>query len=91
MSWELDKRTTQIARKDYHCDASDWILNAGLPDEDFSAEQLASIEKAKQENWKILKGTEYLKVRGKWEGEWTTYRARPDLHQICIDQGFYED
>ncbi len=92
MSWEIEKTTCPVAEKDYHCEASDWIDNTiGWEEEDFEEEDRPIIRKALSEGLKILKGTEYLMVSGKWEGEFTIYRARKDLDGICQKYDLYPD
>ena len=83
--WDFSKVSKPVAKKDYCCDAWPWIENEGLGMVDLSQEELGVIEKARNEKFKILSGTKYLKVVGKWEGEFTTYRARLDLQKICDD------
>ena len=89
MSWEFETVSTPKARKDYHCDASDWISNYG--EDEFTPEEWGIIQKAKLEKNKILKGTKYHKVTGKWEGEFSTFRARIDLNKICMANDIYEE
>lgn len=91
MSWEFVTTTYPVARKEYRCEASDWILNCGLGEDDFSPEHWDLIEKARLEKWKIIPGTQYVKAEGKWEGDFTVYRARKDLHQICLDYDLYQE
>lgn len=91
MSWEMETITHPKARKEYHCQASDWICNAGWSDEDYEPEDLKIINNARDENWKILKGTEYLKVSGKWEGDFSVFRARKDLDIICNKYELYDE
>ena len=87
--WDFSEETQPIARKDYHCDASDWLTN--FDRNDFDKEELVIIDLAKTENNKILKGTKYIKVSGKWEGEFNTFRARIDLNTICADHDAYAE
>ena len=91
MGWEFADTTTPIAKKDYHCEASDWILGAGWNENDWTQDELTIIHRAQRERWKILSGTRYIKVTGKWEGEFTVFRAREDLDAICKKYGFYDD
>jgi len=91
MTWDCEKTTTPVAKKDYHCDASEFIGNASYPDEDYEPEDLAIIEQAKKENNKIKLGTKYIKTKGLWEGEWSVFRARIDLDEICRKYGLYPD
>lgn len=88
MSWDFCDISRQTARKNYNCSAMDWIENADDLDE-LSAEELAAVEKARDEGGMILKGQEYLKVSGKWDGEWSVFRARPEIDAICKKHDFY--
>lgn len=89
--WDFGRTTIQVANKDYECDASDFINNAGYGEQDFDKSDWETIKKAKSEGYKILKGTEYIKTNGKWEGEFSTCRARIDLDKICVKEGFYNE
>lgn len=91
MSWEIERATSPVAKKDYPCQASVWIDDAGLKEDDYSEEDWAVIEKAKAENWMIKKGTQYSKIEGKWEGEFSVFRARVDLDNICHKYQLYPD
>lgn len=88
--WELETTTEPVARKEYNCQAWPWIDNQGFDERDFDPEDWQTIEKARKEKFKILKGTKYICVNGKWEGEFTTFRARKDLDDICRQYEFYE-
>ena len=87
--WDFSGETQPTARKDYHCDASEWLSN--FDDSDFDAQDLAIINLARSENNKILKGTKYIKVTGKYEGDFCTFRAKPELNAICIKYDIYDD
>lgn len=91
MAWQFATTTTQVARKQYRCDAADVIGNAGLDAFDFNPQEREVIEKAKAEKWQILPRTAYVKTSGKWEGEFSTFRARADLDQICVAHHLYEE
>jgi len=87
--WDLAKDSKPVARKEYKCQAWPWIDN-GISFDDLDATEKEVIEKARKEGFKILKGTRYLRVDGKWDGEFTTYRARLDLQKICDDHEIQE-
>lgn len=92
MTWEVSTLTTPVARKDYHCQASDWIDNTlGWNEEEYEEADRPAIRKALAEGKKILKGTQYVKVTGKWEGEFDTFRARKDLNDICHKYELYPE
>lgn len=89
MIWDFAVSTTSVARKDYCCDAAEWIENA-IGYYALSDEQLAIYEAAKLEGFRILKGTRYSRTQGFFDGEFCVFRARLDLDQICRDLGVYE-
>jgi hypothetical protein len=89
--WDLCIRSWPRARKTYYCNAAEFILNSGCNEEDFKAYDWEVIQHAEEEGFMILPGEKYVKVRGKWDGEWVTFRARPELDRICHDYDLYED
>lgn len=82
---ELIKQTTPKARKEYNCMASEWISNE---EHDIFAEMTFSekkiLAKAWREKCKILPGQKYIRQCMKEDGELYTYRARIDMHDICL-------
>lgn len=91
MSWEFATTTTQKARKEHDCQASDWINNSNLNEIDFEKEDWAIIKQAESEKWKIKKGTTYIKTTGMWEGEFAQFKARIDLDIICSKYYLYQE
>ena len=89
MSWDFCTETRPVARKNHHCDAAVWLCEC-IGRGDLSFTELRVIAKAKRENWQIVKGTKYLKVSGKYEGEMSVFKARFDLNQICLDHDLYD-
>jgi len=89
--WDLAETTTPVARKEYPCGAWDWICNAGLDELDYKPEDWRVIQDAKKEGCKILKGSKYTKTSGKYDGEFSVFRARIDLDKICQDYGLYPE
>lgn len=87
--WEFCEEIKPIAKKDYCCDASDYISE--MDDCDFCSDDIEVIEKARVEGNKILKGTKYIKISGKWDGEFAVFRARPDLDEICRKNNLYRE
>lgn len=89
MSWELANHSTPVARKEYRCEAWPFIDNSGYVELDFDAEEWEVIQIAKAENFKIKKGDKYVKITGKWEGDFEVFRARADLDAICHKYELY--
>lgn len=88
--WDFFTETNPKARKEYPCEAAYWVLNR-LDFEDLTSEDLAIVNQAKSERWKILKGTEYVKLSGMYEGEFSEFRARKDLDEICKKYELYHE
>lgn len=91
MTWECVTTEAVTARKDYPCQAMEWINSCDLEQEDFTPEEWEQIEQARAEGNRILKGQNYLKTRGKWEGDWDTFRARPEIDAICHKYDIYQE
>ena len=89
MTWDFSHQTTPVARKDYYCGASEWISESGYEESDFDPEDWETLQKSKSEGNKILKGTKYIRVRGKFDGEFSTFIARIDLDEICFKYNLY--
>tara|TARA_R110002049_G_scaffold282589_3_gene462439 strand:+ start:1175 stop:1447 length:273 start_codon:yes stop_codon:yes gene_type:complete len=90
MGWDVETTTEPVARKDYHCMACDWIHDS-ISEQIFNFSELRLIAKAKKENWQIKKGQKYIKVSGKWDGEWCTFRARPEINDLCQKHDIYQE
>ena len=89
MHWNFETESHPVATKEYHCQASDWIIAAGENEGDYDPEDWEIIQKARAEGWKILPGTRYLKISGLFDCDWTTFRAREDLDEICHKYDLY--
>jgi hypothetical protein len=78
------------ARKDHYCDASHWIRECGLnclPKMTFA--EYRQILIARDEYWMIRKGQPYVRQRSKDGGDIFTFKARPEIHAICVKYDFY--
>lgn len=75
-----------IARKHYPCDACDWWDHSGYGLDDCETEeQRMIVEAAQADNWRILPGQTYRRIKGVFEGRFVTYRARPAM-QTVVEQ-----
>ena len=88
MSWSLRNESKPSARKAYECDACEWLINVGT--DDLSEDELTLYEQAKNESFSIQPGQTYVKVEGIWDGEFTVFRARPEIHELCIKYNIYD-
>lgn len=81
------------ASKDYDCDASIWITEGNLEREYglFTFSELRSLVKAKNNGWKIKKGEKYtIQICKNHKAKSYTFRAIPEIHNICIKYDLYE-
>lgn len=90
---ELIKENKPKAQKDYNCDASAFLDGSGLLRNSgyFSFAEMREIAKAKKQNFKIKKGNYYINQRLKYDGDLITFRAIPEIHNICIKHDLYRE
>lgn len=88
--------STQIAKKDYHCDGCDLMFNYGnidqiINDFNLSVSEIESLLEAKKYNYKIINGEKYYKQINVDAGYLFVCRVRYDIHQILIKYKFYSE
>ena len=84
--------SSPIARKEYSCNACDFIF--ALDDLFYIGLTFAekrSIVKAKQKKYKILKGEKYERQFNTDGIHAWTFRAIPEMHKICIKHDLYKE
>ena len=81
------------ARKDYSCDACYWFSEiAGERFQiDIKLSEAKLWVKAQKDGFKIKKGQRYLRNVNKQDGELYTFRARPEIHELCVKYELYEE
>ena len=77
------------ARKEHDCMACEWI-NESWGHCTFSMKELRVIAKARKDGFKIKKGDKYINQRNIFDGRFYTFRAIPEVHEICIKNNIYE-
>jgi hypothetical protein len=90
MYWDFQLTTKPIARKSYKCDAYLRIMDL-MNDEDFTPDELLVMQAARADGGKIIKGMRYDKTTGKYDGEFSVWRAREDTLAIYFKYKLYED
>lgn len=81
---------TSVARKDYDCDACLFARDSHPFDYMTFAERRVVV-KARANGWKIKKGQKYVR-QFNTDGSYTwTFRAIPEMHDICIKYEMYPD
>lgn len=90
----LIRKSTHVARKTYTCDASEWLHNGDLRGFIYDCKptyaELRAIAKAKRNCWRIVLGQEYIKEVGRYQGDFYTWRAIPEIDAICRKYNLYE-
>lgn len=85
-----------IARKNYGCDACIWISEEGLHRDEYFMKYLTfaekrAIAKAHLNGWRVMKGEKHLQATiVSCEGKLVSWRAIPEIHQLCKDHEIYE-
>jgi hypothetical protein len=85
MSWSFQKKEYPVARKEYPCDAYEWACSS--PD-DLTRDEIRIVGLS---GGRIKKGEKYIKVTGKYEGDFVCFRANVALHDICVKYGLYPE
>lgn len=79
-----------IARKPHNCDACEFILSEGIDGYGYTRPELIILAKARKNNWKIIKGQKYICQNNKFGGDLYTFKAIPEVHEICLKYDMYE-
>jgi len=84
----------QKANKEYDCMACEFLYASGDLKEIVSESGMSFAEKrtiliAQSENWKVLKGSAYVRHQCSQEGLKYTFIARPEIHAICVKYDLY--
>ncbi len=90
MEWEFSKKSTPIARKTYECDACDWLDNLWYENFNILSFQDKKLLVKLRKNRLITPGEKYLKISGKFEGEFTIFRAKLTADYLCKKMGFWD-
>lgn len=92
MSIEIIYQSEPIARKNYTCNACDFLFALDYPSElGLTFTEKREVVKARQKGYEILKGERYVRQFNK-DGEHTwTFRAIPAIHDICVKHDLYAE
>lgn len=88
---EIIRESKPVARKHYPCEASHWINQASLADAEYEPDDLLLLSAAKADRYKILPGHKYVCQVQRVEGLIETFRARIDMHNICLKYELYPE
>ena len=87
---ELISESKPIARKEHVCMACEFAFEA-IGYETFTFSELRTLVKARKANYRIQKGQVYVRQNNIYDGEFYTFKAIPEVHQLCIDHNLYEE
>lgn len=79
-----------IASKDYVCEACEWLNNYPDVVAEMTFREKRSVVRARKVGWLIKKGERYIRDRGILDGEFYTFRARPDINNLCHKYEVYQ-
>jgi hypothetical protein len=88
---ELIRESTPVARKHYPCEASHWINQANWGASDFEPDEQLLLSAAEADRFKIRPGTRYLYQVQRVDGRLEVFRARIDMHNLCLKYELYPE
>ena len=89
MSIEIIHESRPIARKNYHCDACNFLFEFDPCELGLTFAEKREVVKARQKRYKILKGERYIRQFNKDGGDAWTFRAIPAIDKICQKYDLY--
>jgi hypothetical protein len=93
MSENIGPTTYPTAKKVHNCMASEWIVNGDLH-ETFRCcdwQEKRAIIRARRNKWRIQRGQKYMRQAVIWEGVFCTFKAIPEMHDICVKYDLYQE
>lgn len=91
MGIEIIHESQPVARKDYHCNACDFLFEIDPCELGLAFSEKREVVKARQKGYKILKGEKYIRQFNKDGGNTWTFRAIPAIHDICVSHNLYAE
>lgn len=87
---DLIRESFPKAKKEYVCNAFEWLDNqVYFITDEMTSEEKRIYEEVSKRKGKIQKGERYIKQIGIYEGEFSTFRAIPEIHEICLKYNLY--
>jgi len=92
MSFTNIKHEVHTARKNYSCDACEWIEIEDLRHNvKLTKSEWRSIITARNNHWKILKGQKYEYNVNIIDGDFFVFRCIPEINKICLKHELYPE
>ena len=79
----------QKAKKDYICNACEWLFETELID--FTIAEYRAMVRAKRNGYMIKKGERYLRQVNVCGGDFMVFKAIPEIDEICQKYDIYQD
>lgn len=79
------------ASKKYQCDAWHWYCNSSYAESEFDSDDWNTIERARNQGGAIMPGDYYLCQKSVNDDGFQTFRARIDMHEVCLKYNLYPD
>lgn len=91
MSAELIRNEFRVARKHHECGAYYWFDRSNYGQRDVDADDWLVIEAARVDGGRILPGMQYIHQVTVDGGEFTEFKCRKDMHDICLRYDLYPE
>ena len=92
---EFIRKREPVARKDYPCEASEWLVEDCYYLDDIGSLTFSEkkvLVKARRNNWKVKKGDKYIRfTQRSCEGQIFDSKVIPEIHAICLKYDIYEN
>ena len=92
MDEQVSEEVIRKARKQYDCMACEWLDSMPRYElgEFLSYREARAFVRAREKKFKILKGEKYIHQTRKFEGQLYSFRAIPEIHEICLKYEIYQ-
>lgn len=82
---------TRTARKVYKCGAFYWFDRSNYGPQDTEPNDWALVERVRAEGGEIKPGMQYMRQVSVEGGEFSTFRCRLDMHDLCVKYDLYPE
>ena len=81
----------RVARKHHWCSAWEWFSMSNYGKQDVTPDEWLVIEGVMADSGRILPGQKYVYQSGVADGEFYEFKARLDMHNICLKYDLYPE
>ena len=87
----LISEVTRKARKSHYCMASVFVTEDPRDYEDFTKDEKRVVDRARENDFIIIIGDDYFTQFIRYGNSVYTFKAIPEMHEICIKYDLYPD